>query len=139
MDNERIIRIAAVVLRNEAGEVLTVRKHGTEAFMFPGGKVEPGEPTRAAARREIAEELGLDLREEDLTSLGELSAPAANEPGYTVRCAAFAWRGTLDQAPEVRAEIAEARFYSPESRSPEIAPLTRDVVFPLLLDRERGN
>lgn len=133
MDKERIIRIAAVVLRNEAGEVLTVRKRGTQAFMFPGGKREPGERAVATARREISEELGLELREEDLIPLGELSAPAANEPGYTVRCAAFAWRGTLGELPEVRAEIAEARFYAPDCRAPEIAPLTRDVVFPLLL------
>ncbi|KQB83706.1 NUDIX hydrolase [Corynebacterium oculi] len=133
MDKGRVIYIAAVVLRNEAGEALTVRKRGTESFMFPGGKREPGEPPVETARREIREELGLDLRAEDLDSLGTLRAPAANEPEHTVECAAYAWRGTLGALPEVRAEIEEARFYPLDSRAPEIAPLTRDVVFPLLL------
>ncbi|MBC3186124.1 NUDIX domain-containing protein [Corynebacterium sp. zg-331] len=133
MDSEAVIRIAAVVLRNGKGKVLTVRKRGTNSFMFPGGKREPGERPRETARREINEELGLTLCAEDLIFLGTMTAPAANEPGHTVECAVFDWRGVLPELPQVRAEIAEARFYDPSSRAAEIAPLTRDVVFPLLL------
>lgn len=127
------IRVAAVILRNAAGEVLTVRKRHTGSFMFPGGKREPGEAAVDTARREIAEELGLHLRAEDLRSLGAMSAPAANEPGRRVECDVFEWGGRLDRLPGVRAEIAQARFYPVGSAAAELAPLTRDVVFPYLL------
>jgi 8-oxo-dGTP diphosphatase len=53
---------AAVILEN--GRVLlTQRKAGTHLegkWELPGGKVEPGEDPRAALRRELAEELGID-------------------------------------------------------------------------------
>ena len=42
------IRIAAALIRNERGEVLLVRKRDTQAFMQPGGKLEPGESAAAA-------------------------------------------------------------------------------------------
>ena len=37
------IRIVAALIRDEAGRVLLVRKRGTETFMQPGGKRDPGE------------------------------------------------------------------------------------------------
>ncbi|WP_408734888.1 NUDIX domain-containing protein [Asaia platycodi] len=39
----RVIHIAAALLHDGAGRLLLVRKHGTVAFMQPGGKIEPGE------------------------------------------------------------------------------------------------
>ena len=42
------------------GRLLTVRKAGSVRFMLPGGKIDPGESARAAAVREVMEEVGLD-------------------------------------------------------------------------------
>ena len=53
--------VAALILTDGAGRVLTVRKRGTEHFMLPGGKIEPGESSDATAVREAHEELGLVL------------------------------------------------------------------------------
>ena len=45
-----VIRIAAVVIENPHGKILSVRKRGTTALMLPGGKIEPGEePIQTAA------------------------------------------------------------------------------------------
>jgi len=49
---DRVIRVSAVVLRNAAGEVLTVRKRNTSRFMLPGGKPDPGETPAETAVRE---------------------------------------------------------------------------------------
>lgn len=43
------------------GEVLFVRKQGSETWELPGGKIEPGETIEEAAMREFREETGLGL------------------------------------------------------------------------------
>ena len=86
-----VIRIAAVVIENPYGKILSVRKRGTTALMLPGGKIEPGEKPIQTATREIFEEIGLDLPLSELTHLDTLTAPAANEPGASVCCDVFIW------------------------------------------------
>ncbi|WP_425566562.1 NUDIX domain-containing protein [Planomonospora alba] len=49
---------ASVPLRNGAGEVLPVDPACGPGFGMPGGPVGRGGPPRAAARREVAQELG---------------------------------------------------------------------------------
>jgi len=60
----RIVVTAAVVRRG--GEYLVTRRPGgvhLEGFWeFPGGKCEPGEDHESCLRREIQEELGVDVR-----------------------------------------------------------------------------
>ncbi|MCX8528251.1 MAG: NUDIX domain-containing protein, partial [Candidatus Nanopelagicales bacterium] len=53
--------VAAVVIRDDAGRVLVVRKRGTSRFMLPGGKIEANETAAQAAIRELHEEVGADL------------------------------------------------------------------------------
>ena len=50
-------RGTAVVIRD--GRLLLVRERGKSAFSLPGGKARKGEPSLAAATRELAEELGM--------------------------------------------------------------------------------
>lgn len=128
----RTLRIVAAVFRNRAGDVLGVRKGGTSSFMMPGGKIESGETPREAVVREIAEELHLGLDADRLHHLGLFRAPAANEPGFTVRCDVYVWPDPLTDLPTVHDEIVEAIWVPVTSRAPEIAPLSRDVVFPHL-------
>lgn len=40
----RVVNVCAVAIRNRDGLVLTVRKQGSDGFMMPGGKPEPGRP-----------------------------------------------------------------------------------------------
>lgn len=40
----RVVNVCAVAIRDERGYVLTVRKQGSDGFMMPGGKPEPGRP-----------------------------------------------------------------------------------------------
>ncbi|WP_369527180.1 NUDIX hydrolase [Bradyrhizobium diazoefficiens] len=66
------------------GRVLLVRKKATESFMQPGGKIETGEHPQDALRRELSEELGIDIDPSEMTYVGRYTAPAANEPGRQV-------------------------------------------------------
>ena len=51
---------AGVACVNPAGAVLLIRRRDNGLWDLPGGRVEPGEATEAAARRELLEETGLE-------------------------------------------------------------------------------
>ncbi|MFJ3929235.1 NUDIX domain-containing protein [Streptomyces sp. NPDC090029] len=59
----RILAGAAVLLRDASGRVLLVEPNYREGWALPGGTVESdrGETPREAARREVHEEIGLDV------------------------------------------------------------------------------
>ena len=57
----QMLVVAAVCFRDAVDRILTVRKRGTNAFMLPGGKLEPGEAPGSAALREVYEELGVEI------------------------------------------------------------------------------
>lgn len=125
-----VITIAALVIRNDHGQVLTVRKRGTHRFMLPGGKPEAGESPDRAVVREVAEELGVHLDPAGLTLLGVHTAPAANEPGHTVH--ATVYTHPYVAVTEPRAEIETLRWTDPTAPPDDVAPLLRTVVFPAL-------
>jgi len=112
--------------------MLAVRKHGTDRFLLPGGKLEPGESPAQAAVREVAEELGVRVAPEELVLLGEFAAEAANEPGHVVRSTVFTHPAAI--TPYAAAEIAELRWASLDelAADPSVAALTRDHVVPAL-------
>jgi ADP-ribose pyrophosphatase YjhB (NUDIX family) len=52
----------SVILTNRAGEVLLLRhSYGPQVWALPGGGLPPREAAEAGARREVREELGLEL------------------------------------------------------------------------------
>lgn len=120
---DRVITVSAVVLRNESGALLIVRKVGSSRFMLPGGKPEPGEAPRETAIRECAEETGVRLPARDLTELGTFTAAAANEAGFAVRANVFECRRVVQDA-TAAAEIAELRCCLSTTRGVH-APRTR--------------
>ena len=131
-DQRATIVVAAVVLRDEAGRMLSVRKRGTTSFLLPGGKLEPGETPAQAALREVAEEVGVVLDGERLALLGEFEAPAANEPGHVVRSTVFTHPARV--VPTLAAEIEELRWASLDEleADPSVAALTSRRVVPAL-------
>ena len=127
------LHIAAAILLNERRQLLLVRKGGTTAFMQPGGKVDPGEQPLEALIRELQEELGLVITAEAATFLGNYQAPAANEPGFRVECALYQVIMRAGDQAVPAAEIEEAVWITvDEPGDLPLAPLTRDVILPLL-------
>ena len=57
------IEVVAAILHRDGAYFATQRGYGEFEGMweFPGGKIEPGESPEAALKREIQEELGIDI------------------------------------------------------------------------------
>ena len=134
---DRIV-VSAVCVFDDAGRLLTVRKRGTAMFMHPGGKPEPGETAVQAAARELAEEVGIILRPQELELMGVWVADAANEAATDIEATVFLAPGTWQANPA--AEIAEIRWldYAGTDGAPlpgDLAPLLTDHILPVLAAR----
>ncbi len=128
-----IIRIAAALLLGPNGHTLLIRKRGTQAFMQPGGKIDPGEQPLQALARELLEELGLRIDPAQARYLGVFSAPAANEPGFEVQAELFQLH--IDAPVQPAAEIEEVQWIDPLTEGNlTLAPLTRDLILPFYRD-----
>ncbi|TDV56594.1 NUDIX domain-containing protein [Actinophytocola oryzae] len=113
------VATARGLIRDPDGRWLIVRPVGKRHWQLPGGRLERGEPPTAACRRELREELGVDL--EPGRPLAVTWRPARR------RSARFAFvfdMGTHD-ALEIRlqaAELSEWRWATPEEALPLLKP-----------------
>ena len=101
------IDVVAGVIRREDGRVLITQRLADDTlggyWEFPGGKVDPGEELRAALRRELLEEIGVE------TEIGEeLQRVVHAYPDRDVRLHFFAVR-ILCGEPRV-IEVADLRW-----------------------------
>ncbi|MCX4799500.1 MULTISPECIES: NUDIX domain-containing protein [unclassified Streptomyces] len=79
---------ARAVVLNAQGEILLVRHRDQdrEFYVLPGGRVEPGETSAEAVRREVLEETGLSVRVGELRWVREyLPQRHQGDPHHTTR------------------------------------------------------
>jgi 8-oxo-dGTP pyrophosphatase MutT (NUDIX family) len=123
-----VIHIVAAVISDAEGRILLVRKRGSATFIQPGGKREVGEASLETLRRELREELGVEMDSATARRLGEFEADAVNEPGNRVLAEVFLVdvQGTMIAG----AEIEEIRWVgvSDGAKLP-IAPLSASQIF----------
>ncbi|TXR94502.1 NUDIX hydrolase [Streptomyces sp. col6] len=117
---ETIRYTADVVALTPSGDVLLIERdwppyEGTWAL--PGGHVDPGETSRAAAARELAEETGLLVTADDLRQIGVWDSPGRDPRGryVTVAYAAVVPTDTLVAAQD---DARDARWW-PLNNLPE--------------------
>lgn len=72
------IEVVAAIIQNDGAYFATQRGYGEFEGMweFPGGKIEPGESREVALKREIQEELGVDIIIENLLCTTEYDYPS---------------------------------------------------------------
>lgn len=129
-----VIEVVAALVSGPDGRTLLVRKRGTILFMNPGGKPEPGESHVEALRRELAEELGLDVAADALEFLATIRTVAANEPDHDLLAHCFTLR-LDDPRHAAAAEIEEARWVDPADPDVALVPLASDHLLPWLVRR----
>jgi len=62
MKNKKIDLLVRAIIELD-GKILVCKKKGRKYYFFPGGHVEFGESAKKALKREIKEELGLNIKE----------------------------------------------------------------------------
>jgi 8-oxo-dGTP pyrophosphatase MutT (NUDIX family) len=105
-------QFARVLVVNQSGRVLAVRHSGehTSHYCFPGGKVEEAEKPKAAASRELYEELGIKVSKRKLRHCLTAEFDFGGEvwTGFFYICTYTGKRPTVMEYPK----ILSARFYS---------------------------
>jgi 8-oxo-dGTP pyrophosphatase MutT (NUDIX family) len=118
------------LITNPAGEVLLLRHtvRRKYAWGLPSGWVKRGETLQQALRREIREEIGLEVQP------GEVIHAAS---GYALRIE-FVLEGTLQSIDGARygLEVSEARFCGPGDFPEDLLPAHRELMEHLLGDGE---
>ena len=125
-------RIAAGVFLEHEGKVLLVRHRKAGAYDFwvaPGGGAEGNEGLRAAARREVLEECGLQVEPEAIAYVEEFHSPHTRECKVWFTARLVGGQLTTEHAEAEREHIVEAAFISR-------AELECKVIFPPMLRRE---
>ena len=117
--------IAAATLQHNA-LLLVSKRVAPDVYYLPGGKPDPGEAPLDCLRRELAEELGVEIAGAE--PFAEVRARAALE-GTEMWMTVFI--AELDGVPSPAAEIAALRWW-PRDEGLGLAPAVRDCVIPRL-------
>jgi 8-oxo-dGTP pyrophosphatase MutT (NUDIX family) len=92
-------------------KLLLAYSNNKQCFYLPGGKIDNGETSKQALCREIAEELNLFLKEDELVYYTHVTAPAYGEAeGVIMEQDCFFT--TNKTVPIASAEISELKYFT---------------------------
>ena len=129
---EKIILAGAAGAVVKDGKILLVRRHNlSRTWGVPGGVQELGETIQQTARREIREEVGLDLQPACL--IGVYSGPqwdlALDEGGGIQQLTLFfLMTGPVEEVVIQASEVADWGFFTPETLPDHMMPCCRQKV-----------
>ncbi|MBI4121253.1 MAG: NUDIX domain-containing protein [Parcubacteria group bacterium] len=143
IDNEKIRRIIRVFLVNDDGKIFLQRR-SKEVVVYPdvwdhatSGHVDEGEEYEEAARRELKEEIGLDLPVQEIGKV-YIEEPEAY-PGKTLRGwhKIFLAHSKGEKVQLAESEVSGGEWFSPEEIDAMVEENPRDFTGGFLLTWEK--
>ena len=120
----KVIEVVAAIIYKDEAYFATQRGYGEFEGMweFPGGKIEPDESPEDALKREIQEELGVDITIEELLCTTEYDYPSFHLTMHCYLCSVASGKIELR-------EHKSARWLTAETLdSVEWLPADKDVI-----------
>ncbi len=121
-----IHKVALLVVQN--GSLLLCRKRGSETWILPGGKLEPGETLEQCLTREIQEELNCLCAASFFQSVQDVTAS-----GEPIRIDLY--RGVLSGDATPSREIEELWWWRPEMEKARLAPSLKNQIVDLVFSQ----
>jgi ADP-ribose pyrophosphatase YjhB (NUDIX family) len=139
-ESPKLVPSAGVVVRDDEGRILLVRRADDGTWCFPGGHVDPGESWEHAARRECREETGWSVHVTGL--LGVYSDPSEQTHRYPdgnlVAFVGVIFEAKLDEqlgAPDH--EITSVEWFTSDELPTNLFPADVPVIHDALSDAPR--
>jgi len=115
---EEIDKLAWIYIKDR--KILSTRSKGKDTYYIPGGKREAGETDEAALKREIKEELNIDIIPDSIKYMGAYKAQAhGHSKGVMVKmtCYAADFIGKIKPSSEIE-EVAWLTHKDKDKSSP---------------------
>ena len=120
----KVIDVVAAIIHKDGAYFATQRGYGEFEGMweFPGGKIEPGESSEDALKREIQEELGIDITIDEFLCTTNYDYPSFHLTMHCYIC-------SIEAGEIVLREHKSSRWLRPEELgSVEWLPADKDII-----------
>lgn len=129
-----IYKVSGIIIRER--QVLATRSKGKSFYIQPGGKPEGNETDAQAVIRELREEMGIEVSEDNLEVIGTYYAEAAGQNGKRLKLVAYLVKN-FTGIPQPQSEVEEIRgFTSQLPDGVELASILKHDIIPELKARD---
>ncbi len=128
---KKINRVGAIIIEN--GKILLVRGKGFKELWIPGGKLIELESDEQCLRRELKEEIGVEIK--NLKFIGEFSSPSFYSPTFTIN---RIYLTDVKNKPVPNNEIEEIFWLSKEdflSKRFPMIPIIEERIIPAVISK----
>lgn len=134
MTNQVDIRKAGGVIVRER-KFLVTRSAGKDFFIAPGGKLEKDETPEEALKRELEEEIQINIDLTTLENLGTFYAEAAGKDGLMLEMHVFKVND-YEGEPTPSSEVEEIKWIDTQTSDIQIGSIFEHEVMPLLKQKD---